>query len=92
MLCESNTKLHVTQSLLFLEHEIVRQQKFTTSNILNSYVVEEANESCNQTNKKAQCPFEDNILKYLDLSSGPPVLHEKVILNNPVTNVKKKKE
>lgn len=60
--------------LLIREHQIAGEQKLETSNIFNREVIEEANKSCAQSNKKSKSPFEKNVLKYLNLFPRSPVL------------------
>jgi hypothetical protein len=75
-----------SDNLPFLEHEIVCEQQFKSSNVFNCEIVEEGNKSSQEANKKHQSPLQNNVLKYLQLLSCPPVLLKKVILYNSETS------
>jgi hypothetical protein len=74
------------EALPVLEHKITCDQQFESSNVLDCKIVEETNKPSQQANQKNQCPFQNNILKYLLLLSGPPILLEKIVLHDSETS------
>lgn len=65
-----------------IQHHIGSDNKFLSSYIFHSKIIEEPNQTNTQSNEKTQCPLHTNVLVNLHSSSTSPILLEKIILNN----------
>ena len=81
----------ITKALPVGHHHIGGDHKLQASNIFNSKIVKKPNKANNQSDQETKQPLHEHILKYLHLSTTPPILFKELILSNPIKGDKKKK-
>ena len=80
----------ITKALPVEQHHVGGDHKLHASNILNSKIIKKPNKANNQSDQETKQPLHEHILKYLHLSTTPPVLFKEIILSNPNQREKKK--
>lgn len=73
------------KSVPALKHHIRSDHKLLPCNILHRQVVEKSNKTHNQTDQEAWKPLHNQVLKYLEILTTPPILHEELIIKSPET-------